>query len=144
MAAGYSQTPLVKKLGIRPGNRVGVLGDPGHLAGLLGPLPRGAKLVRNPRAPCPVLVAFVPNARRFRQVFPRLLHRLPRDGALWIAWLKKSSPRHVDLTEDMIRAAALEVGLVDNKVCAVDQDWSGLRLVVRRENRETWGLVDSG
>ena len=71
-------------------------------------------------------------------MFPRLLRLLPADGALWIAWPKKSSPLHVDLTEDMIRAAALEVGLVDNKVCALDRDWSGLRLVVRMQNRESW------
>lgn len=138
MTSGYSGTPLVRKLGIAQGDRVGVVGDPGHLAGLLDPLPRGARLVRNPRAPCPVLVAFAPTTKRFRTVFPRLLRRLPADGALWIAWPKKSSPLHVDLTEDAIRAAALQIGLVDNKVCALDSDWSGLRLVVRRENRGTW------
>ena len=102
---------------------------------MLDPLPQRARLVRNPRASCPVLVGFAPARRRFRQVLPRLL---PADGALWIAWPKKSSPLHVDLTEDMIRAAALKVGLVDNKVCAMDHDWSGLRLVVRRENRNVW------
>ena len=138
MTSGYSRTPLVRKLGIAQGDRVGVVGDPGLLAGLLDPLPRGARLVRNPRAPCPVLVAFAPTTKRFRSVFPRLLSRLPAGGALWIAWPKKSSPLHIDLTEDTIRAAALPVGLVDNKVCALDSDWSGLRLVVRRENRGAW------
>lgn len=138
MCPGYSSTPLARKLGIAPGDRVGVVGDPGHLSALLDPLPRLARLVRNPRAPCPVLVGFAPVLGRFRQVFPRLLRLLPADGALWIAWPKKSSPLHVDLTEDMIRAAALEVGLVDNKVCALDHDWSGLRLVVRMQNRKSW------
>lgn len=138
MISGYSRTPLVRKLGIAKGDRVGVVGDPGHLAGLLDPLPPGAKLVRNPRAPCPVLVAFAPTTKRFRTVHPRLLVRLPADGALWIAWPKKSSPLRVDLTEDAIRAAALQVGLVDNKVCALDSHWSGLRLVVRRENPGAW------
>ena len=129
---------MARKLGIKEGNRVGVVGDPGHLGALVDPLPAGAKLVNNPRALCPVLVGFVPTKRRFRQVLPRLLRRLPPDGALWIAWPKKSSPLHVDLTEDMIREAALPLGLVDNKVCAIDGDWSGLRLVVRRENRPAW------
>ena len=143
VTSGYSQTPLVRKLGIAQGARVGVVGDPGHLAGLLDPLPRGARLIRNPRASCPVTVAFAPTTKRFRNVFPRLLSRLPADGALWIAWPKKSSPLHVDLTEDAIRAAALQVGLVDNKVCALDSDWSGLRLVVRRENRDVWNAEAS-
>lgn len=125
-------------MGIAPQDRVGVVGDPGHLARLVDPLPRGARLVRNPRAPCPVLVGFAPNGSRFRRAFPRLLRLLPADGALWIAWPKKSSPLYVDLTEDMIRAAALRVGLVDNKVCALDGDWSGLRLVVRLANRKLW------
>ncbi len=138
MTAGYSGVPLVRKLGIKEGDRVGVVGNPGHFAALAAPLPSGARLVANPRAPCPVLVVFVPDERRFRRVFPRMLGRLPPDGALWIAWPKKSSARFVDLTEDMIRAAALPLGLVDNKVCAVDGDWSGLRLVVRRENRAAW------
>ena len=138
MTAGYSGTPLARKLGIKEGNRVGVVGDPGHLAALVDPLPAGARLVKNPRAPCQVLVGFGPTERRFRQVFQRLLSRLPPDGALWIAWPKKSSPQYVDLTEDAIRAVALPLGLVDNKVCAIDRDWSGLRLVVRKENRAEW------
>lgn len=66
MTSGYSQTPLVRKLGIAPGDRVGVVGDPGHLAGLFDPLPPGARLIRNPRAPCPVLVAFAPTTKRGR------------------------------------------------------------------------------
>ena len=138
MSAGYSGTPLVRKLGIKEGYRVGVVEDPGHLAALVDPLPADARLINNPRLPCPVLIAFAPDRRRFDRVFPRLVGRLPAHGALWIAWRKKSSPRHVDLTEDTIRAAALPVGLVDNKVCAIDGDWSGLRLVVRKENRRTW------
>ena len=140
MTAGYSGTPLAQKLGIKEGNRVGVVGDPGHLDTLVHPLPSGSRLVTNPRAPCPVLVAFAPTERRFRQVLPCLVGRLPPDGALWIAWPKKSSPRYVDLTEDRIREAALPLGLVDNKVCAIDGDWSALRLVVRKENRREWNV----
>ena len=138
MTVGYSGTPLARKLGVKDGYRVGIVGDPHHLGALVDPLPPGVKLVKNPRAPCPVLIAFAPTERRFLQVFPRLVRRLPADGALWIAWPKKSSPRHVDLTEDTIRDLALPLGLVDNKVCAVDEDWSALRLVVRKENRGEW------
>lgn len=138
VSAGYSGTPLVRKLGIKEGYRVGVVGDPGHLAALVDPLPAHTRLINNPRLPCPVLIAFAPDRRRFDRVFLRLVGRLPADGALWIAWPKKSSPRYVDLTEDTIRTAALPLGLVDNKVCAIDRDWSGLRLVVRKENRRTW------
>lgn len=74
-------------------------------------------------------MVFVSTERHFRRVFPRTLAKLPADGALWVAWPKKSSSLHIDLTEDTIREVALLAGLVDNKVCAVDPDWSGLRLV---------------
>ena len=138
MSAGYSGTPLVRKLGIKEGYRVGVVADPGHLAALVDPLPADARLINNPRLPCPLLIVFALTGAASTGCSRAWLDGFRPTGALWIAWPKKSSPRHVDLTEDVIRAVALPLGLVDNKVCAIDGDWSGLRLVVRKENRRTW------
>ena len=138
MSAGYSGTPLATKLAIKAGQRVGVVGDPGHFATLVDPLPAGARLVRNPRAPCGTFVVFTPTQRRFREMLPRVLRILPADGSAWIVWPKKSSSLFVDMTEDTIRAVAHPLGVVDTKVCAIDEDWSGLRLMVRMENRAGW------
>lgn len=138
MPAGYSGTPLARKLVIKEGQRVGVIGDPGHFADLVAPLPDGAHLVRNPRSACETFVVFTPTEARFRQVLPRVLAMLPPDGSVWISWPKKSSPLHRDMTEDTVREVALPLGVVDTKVCAVDDDWSGLRLMVRKERRATW------
>jgi hypothetical protein len=135
---GYSGTPLAAKLGIRPGDRVGVLHDPGHFADLVDPLPAGATIVNRPRAACEVVVLFCADRAVFTDRLPAVLAMLPADGAVWVSWPKKSSPLHVDMTEDTVREIALPLGVVDNKVCAIDEDWSGLRLVVRRENRKDW------
>ena len=139
MPAGYSGTPLAKKLGIKEGYRVGVVGDPGHFAEIVAPLPDDVTVVTNPRAACELFVVFTPTDRRFREVLPRMLELLPADGSLWISWPKKSSPLYKDMTEDTIREVALPLGVVDTKVCAVNDDWSGLKLMVRKENRATWG-----
>lgn len=136
--AGYSGTPLAKKLGIKEGHRVGVLGDPGHLEKLVDPLPEGARLVRNPRSPCEVFVAFAPNRAEFVTRLDRVLGRLPADGALWIAWPKRSSGVETDMTEDVVRDKALPRQVVDVKVCAIDDTWSGLKLMVRSEHRAAW------
>lgn len=138
MTAVYSETPLARKLGIREGHSVGVVGDPGHFAALVEPLPPGAELVDDPQAPCPVLVMFVHSEEGLRERLPGMLGLMPADGSLWAAWPKKSSPLFAGLTEDVIRGTILPLGLVDNKVCAMDRDWSGLRLVVRRTGRPTW------
>lgn len=138
MAAGYSGTPLATKLGIKPGDRVGVFRDPGHFPDLVAPLPSGAALVSGPRSACEMIVLFCADRRVVEDRLPAALRLLPADGALWVSWPKKSSPLFVDLTEDGVREVALPLGVVDTKVCAVDEDWSALRLVVRRENREGW------
>lgn len=138
MSAGYSGTPLAKKLVIKEGQRVGVVDDPGHFATIVAPLPSGARIVNNPRSPCETFVVFTPTERRFREVLPKVLNILPADASIWISWPKKSSPLYVDMTEDTIRQVALPLGVVDVKVCAVDEDWSGLRLMVRKDNRATW------
>lgn len=143
--AGYSGTPLVRKLGIKEGHRLAVLGDPGHFAALLGDLPTDVERVddpplpRKPRAGRPsafdVVVAFVPEASRLERRF-RAGHRLlDWSGGLWISWPKMKSPLFRDLRESEIRAHGLALGLVDNKICAVDDDWSGLRFVYRVADR---------
>jgi len=115
-----------------------VIGDPGHFSRLVAPLPPGVRLVANPRSACETFVVFTPTERRFRDVLPRVLRMLPADGSVWISWPKKSSPLYRDMTEDTVREVALPLGVVDTKVCAVDDDWSGLRLMVRTENRPRW------
>ena len=136
-AAGYSGTPLAKKLGIRPGDRVALLHAPAAFEGALADLPADVRPVRAPRgkARFDVVVLFVADAAALRARRPRALARMDPHGALWVSWPKKSSPLFRDLTEDGIRAAALAAGVVDNKVCAVDETWSGLRLVVRVADR---------
>ena len=136
--AGYSGTPLAKKLGIKEGHRIGVLGDPGHFADLVAPLPADATLVSNPRRACEVYVAFCADRASFETRLSRVEHMLPADSAVWIAWPKKSSGVTTDMTEDVVREVALPRQLVDVKVCAVDEVWSGLKLMVRKEHRDSW------
>ncbi len=143
--AGYSGTPLSRKLGIREGSRVAVLGDPGTFVSLLDPLPAGVRLVdapgrpRRPRAGTDgafdVVVAFVPRLRELERRFRHGQLLIDWAGGLWIAWPKMKSPLHVDLRDSDVREHGLSTGLVDNKVCAIDADWSGLRFVIRKGDR---------
>ena len=135
--AGYSGTPLAKKLGIKAGHRVALLNARRGFEAALEGLPAPVELVRDPRGrgPFDVVVLFTPDSGALRKGLGRAAELTDPDGALWVSWPKKSSPLFKDLTEDGIRAAALPTGLVDVKVCAVDADWSGLKLVVRVENR---------
>lgn len=137
-AAGYSGTPLPTKLGIKEGHRVAVLDAP---EGFALALPTGATLQRGlgGRAKAPplldVIVAFVQRRAALVRQIDACRPRMQQTGGLWIAWPKKSSGVATDLVEDAIREVALPTGLVDNKVCAIDATWSGLRLVIRRELR---------
>jgi Protein of unknown function (DUF3052) len=137
VSAGYSGTPLPVKLGIRDGARVATLGAPPGLEALLAPLPAGVRVRAAPRDPGPydVVVAFARTGRELRQRFSRGRTLMRQDGGLWICWPKRSSPLAGELGEGQVRDHGLSAGLVDNKVCAVDEDWSGLRFVVRREHR---------
>jgi hypothetical protein len=132
--AGSSGTPLVRKLGIRPGDRVAVLGDPGHAEALLSPLPDGATLSET-TAGADLVVRFTARRAELDADLPRLGESVYPDGALWIAWPKRASGVPTDVTEDVVRELALPLGLVDVKVCAVDETWSGLKLVWRKERR---------
>ncbi|MGZ4611348.1 MAG: DUF3052 domain-containing protein [Actinomycetes bacterium] len=132
-SAGYSGTPLPRKLGIKAGHRVLLAAAPPDLD--LGPLD-GVELHRRAGAAAyDVIVAFVSDHRTLERRFGPLAQRLVSNGGLWVAWPKRSSGRTTDLDENVVREVGLAAGLVDNKVCAIDQTWSGLRFVVRLRDR---------
>jgi hypothetical protein len=131
--AGYSGTPLPQKLGVKANARVALIDAP-HGFGLA--LPDGAALVDGGKArDLDVIVWFVTAKATFAKKLASVAARLQPAGGLWIAWPKKASGVATDMTEQVVRDVALPTGLVDNKVCAIDDTWSGLRLVVRLENR---------
>ncbi len=138
MTAGYYGTPLSRKLGITGGDRVGVFGAPPTFAELVDPLPTGASVVRSPRAVCPVLIVFARTAAELDSRFSRAIALLPPDGGLWVAWPKRASGIDTELGFDEVQERGLAAGLVDNKVAAIDDTWSGLRFVVRAREREDW------
>jgi hypothetical protein len=139
--AGYSGTPLAQKLGIKQGHRVALVDAPEGFTGTLGDLPEGVTLHHGVagKEPYDVIVFFTDSRVRLRQRFAGLAARLKPAGGFWVAWPKKASGVATDLTEDLVRAVGLEAGLVDNKVCAVDETWSGLRFVVRIQDRPKKG-----
>ncbi|HMG54451.1 MAG TPA: hypothetical protein VK601_13235 [Kofleriaceae bacterium] len=134
-SAGYSGTPLPQKLGIKEAYRVAVIGAPHGFA--LGVLPPGTHLQRNLAGvqPLDVLVVFVTRRADMVARIAACRPRMRPAAGLWIAWPKRASGVATDITEDTIREVALPTGLVDNKVCAIDDVWSGLRLVIRKELR---------
>lgn len=133
--AGYSGTPLPRKLGIRPGHRVAILGAPDGFDGLLGALPEGVRIGRRLVPDLDVAVVFVRDEAALRRRLPQVRPRMTPAGGLWVAWPKRASGVPTDLTEDVVREHGLALGLVDNKVAAIDATWSGLRLVTRRRDR---------
>jgi hypothetical protein len=135
--AGYSGTPLPQKLGIKPGARVAVFAAPAGFSRTLGTLPEGAKLADGSAkiARFDVGIFFTRSAAELERRVPQLKKRLEPSGGLWIAWPKKASGEKTDMTEDVARRIALANGLVDNKVCAIDETWSGLRIVYRVQDR---------
>ena len=133
--AGYSGTPLPKKLGIKPYARVAVLRAPDGFEATLGELPDGVRLRTRARGPLDVIVSFTDNARDLRRRFAALAGALDPAGGLWIAWPKRASGVATDLDENVVREVGLAAGLVDNKVCAIDETWSGLRFVIRLADR---------
>src|SRR5262250_2072315 len=135
MSAGYSHTPLVDKLGIKPGMRVVALGAPAHFATALGKLPTGAAITKRVIPRAEIIVAFATALARLESDFDRWKSSLASNGALWICWPKRSSGVATDLSENHIRALGLARGLVDVKVCAVNGVWSGLRFVYRLKDR---------
>jgi hypothetical protein len=131
---GYSGTPLARKLGIREGDRVAIVGDPGHAGTLLADLPAGAELGAG-LEPAEVVVYFTTSRTALERAAAELGRAIFPSGSCWVAWPKRASRVPTDVTEDVVREVALPLGLVDTKVCAIDETWSGLRLVWRRERR---------
>ena len=134
--AGYSGTPLVRKLGIKPDTRLALIGAPDGFDTTLGELPPGVNVSRRLGGrPFDVIVAFFARRAELEHRLPALFGALDPAGGLWIAWPKRASGVSSDLTDVVVRNLGLSTGLVDNKVCAVDQVWSGLRLVYRLRDR---------
>jgi len=133
--AGYSKTPLAQKLGIKPGTKVAALNAPAGYRKLLAPLPAGVSFTDKATAGTSFVHLFVTERRVLEKELKRLRELLDGAGVLWISWPKKSSGAGSDITEDVIREACLPLGFVDVKVCAVDDTWSGLKLMIRREER---------
>ncbi|WP_405225493.1 DUF3052 domain-containing protein [Lentisalinibacter sediminis] len=133
--AGYSGTPLSRKLGIKPGTRVKARGAPAHYADLLAPLPEGVVVSSRLHPPFDILLVFTKSRANLRTELERGLNEIPQDGALWVSWPKKASAVETDVSEDVVRELALPMGLVE-KVCAVAETWSGLKLVIRKALRQ--------
>jgi hypothetical protein len=133
--AGYSGTPLAKKLGIKEGYDVALLGAPDRFGDELEGLPAAVTLRSRATGTNDVIVSFHSKRADLERKVPALLKALAVDGGLWIAWPKRASKVPTDITEDTVREVFLPLGLVDNKVCAINEVWSGLRVVWRRENR---------
>jgi hypothetical protein len=133
--AGYSGTPLAKKLGIREGDAVAAWRPPDGFTTLVEPLPAGARWKKAVRAPLDVAVAFFLERADVAPTWPRLTSAVAPAGAVWVAWPKRTSGVATDLTEDVFREVLLPTGWVDTKVCAIDETWSGLRFVLRKELR---------
>jgi hypothetical protein len=135
MTAGYSGTPLAKKLGIKDGFRVLTVNAPDNYGQLLDPIPANVTIAEKTSKDLD-FIHFFTNARDelFRGL-AKYKNLIKQDGTIWVSWYKKAAKLQTEITEDTVREAALPLGLVDVKVCAVDDKWSGLKLVIRKENR---------
>jgi hypothetical protein len=133
--AGYSGTPLAKKLGFKPLVRVFVAGAPAHYRRWLEPLPTGVVFEKRAGATTDIAHVFVTDKEKLSSHLAALRRKLRPGAAIWVSWPKKSSGVPSTVTEDTVRALALPLGFVDVKVCAVNEIWSGLKLVVRKELR---------
>jgi hypothetical protein len=128
-------SPLARKLGLKEGHRVAFPAAPDDFAKLLGELPEGVSVRSRAAGPLDVIVFFTKARAELERRLPVLRRAMDPAGGLWIAWPKRSSGIETDMTEDVARELGLANRLVDNKVCAIDETWSGLRLVIRLEDR---------
>lgn len=135
MPAGYSGKQTWEKLGIKEGQTVVVIDAPSAYAKLIGGLPAGAKSSARVGAGAEMVHLFATEAKTLARQLVSLLETIAQNGTIWVSWPKKTSGVKTDITEDVIREAALPLGLVDVKVCAVNETWSGLKLVIRKTNR---------
>ncbi len=133
--AGYSGKPLVEKLGVKPGHRLALLEAPPGFEDVLGALPEGVVPTATLGRAHDLIVLFVTSRARLEKRFAAAAKRLDPAGGLWVSWPKRASGVATDVTEDVVREVALAAGLVDVKVCAVDETWSGLKCVVRVKDR---------
>ena len=135
MSAGYSKNPLIVKLGLKPGMRACGINLPDHYKGLLGPAAKGIEFATITRGEFDFIHCFTNSKTDLKKSWARMIKSLDRDGMVWISWPKKSSSLQKDLDENIVREQGLAAGLVDVKVCAVDEDWSGLKFVRRVKDR---------
>ena len=133
--AGYSGTPLIQKLGIRLATRIYIQGEPKHYARTLGPLPEAVTRLRRLGQELDFIHFFTKQRAQLEQRLPALKAALDYDGMLWISWPKKASQMKTDVDEGVVRQLGLAIGLVDVKVAAIDETWSGLKFVYRVEDR---------
>jgi hypothetical protein len=134
-SAGYSGKPLAAKLGIKPGFRISLTRAPDHYISMLGKLPSGTKILDSRTANLDLLHVFSTSPGELVQDFPRAKRRIKPDGTVWVSWSKQSSPFHTTLNENIVRDIGLANGLVDVKVAAIDENWSGLKFVYRLKDR---------
>ncbi|MEM7335103.1 MAG: DUF3052 domain-containing protein [Chloroflexota bacterium] len=134
--AGYSGTPLVKKLGIKEGFKIYAKNPPANYRELISPLPDHVKLLTRLSTEIDIIHFFTKSRKELAANIATYAQRIKQNGMIWVSWPKKSSKVPTDMTEDVIRAVVLPMGLVDVKVCAVDETWSALKIVIRKENRK--------
>jgi len=136
MTAGYSKKSLVDKLGIKEGNNIAILNPPENYIASLGSLPKNVVALKKPKAGMNFIHFFTKQKRDLESNFAKLKRALAHDGMLWISWPKGASKLATDLNENTVREIVLRHGLVDIKVCAVDEIWSGLKFVYRIKDRK--------
>jgi hypothetical protein len=135
--AGYSGTPLPKKLGIKESQRIAFINAPDNFDELVGAIPPTTLLLKKITSPIDLVVLFVDREKVLAKEFPRIAKKLSPNGMIWIAWPKKSSGVSTDLIFERVQRIGLDSGLVDVKICAIDAVWSGLKFVIRLQNRKT-------
>jgi len=137
--AGYSGTPLVLKLGIKEGARVFLVNAPKDYVKLISPVPKGVRFSSRLSSGTDLVHIFSTEQRQLREALRAALPKLKQHGTIWVSWPKKSARLPTDITENIVREVALPLGLVDIKICAVDEVWSGLKLVIRKALRQPAG-----
>jgi hypothetical protein len=133
--AGYSGTPLAKKLGIKSGCAIRLINAPDYYFDLFTDLPADISIATGEASPKDFIHLFTKDDAEYTRLLPLLKNEIKRDGMIWVSWPKKASKIVTDIAEDKIRSYALQIGLVDIKVCAVDEIWSGLKLVIPVKQR---------
>jgi len=135
--AGYSSTPLPRKLGIKEASRIAFVDVPKGFHDYLGPLPEDVQIVTRLTKPLDLVLFFVTTERELARDFAKLAAKLASNGMIWIAWPKKSSGVATDLSFERVQRIGLDAGLVDVKICAIDDTWSGLKFVIRLRDRNS-------